>query len=98
VHYHAFTLGLYRQVFKEMQRRRDEIDDDDREVNRDAAAKKGWRSVFAGGRYDTESGGEKRGWTKEDTIPFVSTYRTHTGCSLFWDYRDRLTIKRMNDD
>lgn len=74
VHYHAFTLGLYRQVFQEMQRRRDEIDEDDREGNREAAAKKGWRSVFAGGRYDTETGGERKGWTKEDTIPFVSAY------------------------
>lgn len=58
-----------------MQRRRDEVTEDGREDNRDVAASKGWRAVFAGGRWDTEGGQERRGWTKEDTIPFVSEYR-----------------------
>lgn len=55
-----------------MNRRRGDVDDDGREENRDVAAKKGWRAVFAGGRWDTEGGRERVGWTKEDTIPFVS--------------------------
>lgn len=74
VHYHAFTLSLYRQVFKEMQRRRDEVTEDGREDNREVAASKGWRAVFAGGRWDTEGGEERRAWRREDTIPFVSEY------------------------
>jgi len=39
----------------------------------DMAAKKGWRAVFAGGRWDDEGGKEVKGWLRRDeTIPFIS--------------------------
>lgn len=40
--------------------------------NMDKAAKKGWRSVFAGGRW--EDGEENDVYEREETIPFVSQY------------------------
>ena len=69
-HYHAFVLGLYQQVFKEMQRRRLNLPDDS-ETRMDLVAKRGWRSIFAGGRWDGEDGAERWAGTAEDTIPFV---------------------------
>ncbi|WRT69692.1 uncharacterized protein IL334_006682 [Kwoniella shivajii] len=74
VHYHAFTLSLYRQVFLEMERRRttpsplDQITKNTE--NMDMASKKGWKAVFANGRWD-EEGKERRTWAKEEGMAFI---------------------------
>ncbi|WVR08057.1 hypothetical protein IAU60_005103 [Kwoniella sp. DSM 27419] len=73
IHYHAFTLSLYRQVFLEMEKRRtapspmEEVMQ--KTENMDLAAKKGWRAVFAGGRWDEE--GNERAWAKEEGMAFT---------------------------
>lgn len=80
-HYHAFTLYLYRQVFVEMERRRTEERPEVKEENKDKAAKKGWKSVFAGGRWEDEEGGsiesDVEDYGRTETIPFISE---HTQC------------------
>jgi hypothetical protein len=41
----------------------------------EVAAKRGWRAVFAGGRWNGDNGEEVRGWVGGDeTIPFVSEW------------------------
>jgi len=72
-HYHAFTLWLYRQVFKEMEKRRLGDTDAEKGERMERAAKRGWRSVFAGGRWED---GEDNG-VMEETIPFVSEYTSY---------------------
>ena len=72
-HYHAFTLYLYQQVFAEMERIKRATSAERTTENMEMAAKKGWRAVFAGGRWDDEGGKEVRGWLRRDeTIPFIS--------------------------
>ena len=67
-HYHAFTLYLYRRVFAELQRAKS---GEDRSVeNMEKAASRGWRSVFAGGRWNDEA--EETNSGNEETIPFIS--------------------------
>ncbi|TYJ52950.1 hypothetical protein B9479_006419 [Cryptococcus floricola] len=71
VHYHAFTLELYKQVFEEISRNRSFEEEEYEKVmkNKEMAARKGWKSVFAGGRWD-EQGGERVMWTKEEGMTF----------------------------
>ena len=76
-HYHAFTLYLYRQVFIEMEKRRTEAKPGETTEKMEKAAKKGWRAVFAGGRWEDEDP-SSTGWDKEveayeqvETIPFI---------------------------
>ena len=69
-HYHAFTLWLYRQVFVEMQRRRQGLNAEVHGKRMDLAARRGWKAVFAGGRWENE--GEGEGQVQEETIPFAS--------------------------
>ncbi|WVF68274.1 hypothetical protein IAT40_003039 [Kwoniella sp. CBS 6097] len=88
VHYHAFTLSLYRQVFQELERRKnaptsstlfsssssetspsaEERQSAQKTENMEIASKKGWRAVFAGGRWDEE--GKERVWAKEEGMAF----------------------------
>nr|XP_031857709.1 uncharacterized protein CI109_006869 [Kwoniella shandongensis]KAA5524781.1 hypothetical protein CI109_006869 [Kwoniella shandongensis] len=74
VHYHAFTLSLYRQVFLELERRRTAIPEVEeiarKDEKMDQAGKNGWRSVFANGRWDDE-GKERRVWDKEEGMAFT---------------------------
>ncbi|KAK8849679.1 hypothetical protein IAR55_005014 [Kwoniella newhampshirensis] len=74
VHYHAFTLSLYRQVFLELERRRTAIPETEdvarKDENMEQAGKNGWRSVFAGGRWDDE-GKERKVWGKEEGMAFT---------------------------
>lgn len=51
-HYHPFLLSLYRRVFQEMQKQRDDISPQDRAAAMEVAGKRGWRAVFAGGRWE----------------------------------------------
>lgn len=68
-HYHSFTLWLYQRVFKEMQSRSQGVEQEDiKRENMERAAKRGWKSVFAGGRWEEE--GDKG--VDGDTIPFAS--------------------------
>ena len=73
-HYHAFTLYLYRQVFLEMERRRRGEPDGEKLANMERAAKRGWKSVFAGGRWeeDSEGQGDVEVYEQAETIPFIS--------------------------
>ncbi|ORY34742.1 AFG1-like ATPase-domain-containing protein [Naematelia encephala] len=73
-HYHALTLHLYAQVFKEMQRRRSTVSGGVRNQNMDVAAKRGWKAVFAGGRWEGGEDGEVTWEEREETIPFVSNF------------------------
>lgn len=74
-HYHAFTLSLYQRVFQEMDRRRRSLTEAAKTEKMEKAAKKGWRAVFAGGRWDGEGGEEVRGWEgDEEAIPFISEF------------------------
>ena len=74
-HYHAFTLYLYQQVFAETERIRNGTTLGQTMENMELAAKRGWRAVFAGGRWDDEGGQQVRGWKgRDETIPFVSEY------------------------
>lgn len=83
-HYHAFLLALYQQVFAEMELRRKATPVERPGDNMDVAAKRGWKAVFAGGRW--EGKGEEAGarsqaaWTDtQEAIPFVSAFlRTDT--------------------
>ncbi|EIW71533.1 hypothetical protein TREMEDRAFT_67817 [Tremella mesenterica DSM 1558] len=68
-HYHAFTLWLYSQVFVEMQRRKHGITLSIQNQRMDVAARKGWKAIFAGGKYD-DSGRSRE--IDEETIPFAS--------------------------
>ncbi|WVQ79180.1 hypothetical protein IAT38_001276 [Cryptococcus sp. DSM 104549] len=72
VHYHAFTLSLYREVFLELGRRR--LSDHEEILKKtemkEMAGKKGWRSVFAGGRWD-DDGKERLKWGKEEGMAFI---------------------------
>ncbi|KAK6908458.1 hypothetical protein I203_102460 [Kwoniella mangroviensis CBS 8507] len=74
VHYHAFTLSLYRQVFLELERRKNApsiVEELMRKTeNMELANKKGWRTVFANGRWDEE--GNERSWAKEEGMAFIS--------------------------
>nr|XP_019043548.1 AFG1-family ATPase [Kwoniella bestiolae CBS 10118]OCF22478.1 AFG1-family ATPase [Kwoniella bestiolae CBS 10118] len=76
VHYHAFTLSLYRQVFLELERRKNApsvVEEIMRKTeNMELANKKGWRAVFAGGRWDEE--GNERVWAKEEGMAFISDF------------------------
>ncbi|WWC65826.1 uncharacterized protein I303_108448 [Kwoniella dejecticola CBS 10117] len=73
VHYHAFTLSLYRQVFLELERRKNTpspVEEMLRKTeNMELAGKKGWRAVFANGRWDEE--GNERVWAKEEGMAFI---------------------------
>ncbi|OCF33532.1 AFG1-family ATPase [Kwoniella heveanensis BCC8398] len=106
VHYHAFTLALYRQVFQELERRKnaptsstlfsssssssspttpsqsvDERQSAQKTENMEKASKKGWRAVFAGGRWDEE--GKERVWAKEEGMAFNSERSPYlTQCSV----------------
>ena len=73
-HYHAFTLYLYRQVFVEMERRRHEQPVQVKVENMEKAAKSGWKSVFAGGRWENGEDFEANVevYARSETIPFVS--------------------------
>jgi len=74
-HYHAFTLHLYQQVFAEMERIKNGTTSEETTRNMELAAKRGWRAVFAGGRWDDEGGQEVKGWRgRDETIPFISDY------------------------
>nr|KIR46773.1 AFG1-family ATPase [Cryptococcus bacillisporus CA1280] len=75
IHYHAFTLALYKEVFAEMNRRKssDEEEWERKARNKERAGRKGWKSVFAGGRWD-EEGKERPVWTKEEGVAFNSTF------------------------
>lgn len=53
-----------------MERRRGAITAEDQRERMDIAGKRGWRAVFAGGRFEGEAGDDK-GQT-EETIPFTS--------------------------
>ncbi|ORX37709.1 AFG1-like ATPase-domain-containing protein [Kockovaella imperatae] len=64
-HYHAFTLYLYRRVFLELEKRRHGTDLEKIE-NMERAAKRGWKSVFAGGRWEDGDSG-----VGDETIPFI---------------------------
>ncbi len=56
-----------------MQRIKNDTTAESTTENMEVAAKKGWRAVFAGGRWDDEDGQQVRGWTgRDETIPFVS--------------------------
>ncbi|OCF73208.1 AFG1-family ATPase [Kwoniella mangroviensis CBS 8886] len=76
VHYHAFTLSLYRQVFLELERRKNApsiVEELMRKTeNMELANKKGWRTVFANGRWDEE--GNERSWAKEEGMAFISDF------------------------
>lgn len=78
IHYHAFTLALYKEVFAEMNRRKssDEEEWERKARNKELAGRKGWKSVFAGGRWD-EEGKERPVWTKEEGVAFNSTFSCH---------------------
>ncbi|WVQ74984.1 hypothetical protein IAR50_004592 [Cryptococcus sp. DSM 104548] len=71
VHYHAFTLELYKQVFQELSRNRSSEEEEFEKVmkNKEMAGRKGWKSVFAGGRWN-EQGGQQIVWTKEEGMTF----------------------------
>ncbi|WWC73699.1 uncharacterized protein I206_107671 [Kwoniella pini CBS 10737] len=73
IHYHAFTLSLYRQVFLELERRKNTpspLEEMMRKTeNMELAGKKGWRAVFANGRWDEE--GNERVWAKEEGMAFT---------------------------
>ncbi|WVO23098.1 uncharacterized protein IAS62_004443 [Cryptococcus decagattii] len=71
IHYHAFTLALYKEVFAEMNRRKssDEEEWERKARNKELAGRKGWKSVFAGGRWG-EEGKERPVWTKEEGVAF----------------------------
>ncbi|OWZ77983.1 AFG1-family ATPase [Cryptococcus neoformans Bt85] len=71
IHYHAFTLALYKDVFLEMNRRKssDEEEWERKAKNKELAGRKGWKSVFAGGRWD-EEGKERLVWAKEEGVAF----------------------------
>ena len=68
-HYHAFTLYLYRRVFLEMEKRRQGLATE-HVGNMDRAARRGWKSVFAGGRWEKEL--DPRVVQTDETIPFIS--------------------------
>lgn len=51
-HYHPFLLSLYRRVFQEMQKQKSGISNTDRTAAMEIAGKRGWRAVFAGGRWE----------------------------------------------
>ncbi|KAK4688538.1 hypothetical protein P7C73_g1566, partial [Tremellales sp. Uapishka_1] len=75
-HYHSFLLQLYRSVFLEMERRRTAIPDEVRDENMDKVGKRGWKSVFAGGRWEDEEVGQENkreeGWDeKKEEMSFV---------------------------
>ncbi|KAE8542517.1 hypothetical protein D1P53_001296 [Cryptococcus gattii VGV] len=65
IHYHAFTLALYKEVFAEMNRRKssDEEEWERKARNKELAGRKGWKSVFAGGK-------ERPVWAKEEGVAF----------------------------
>lgn len=90
-HYHAFTLWLYRQVFVEMERRRLEARPGAKVENMEKAAKKGWKSVFAGGRWEDDDGSwdaEVEAYDRVETIPFIGWFAPfHHGSS----HRPQLT-------
>lgn len=54
-----------------MERRRNATPVEKAVENMDRASSKGWRSVFANGRWE-DGGAEVKGVEKEETIPFVS--------------------------
>lgn len=57
-----------------MERRRHAVPEARKVENMEVAARKGWKAVFAGGRWDSEDGAEAAGWVgDEETIPFIST-------------------------
>ena len=59
-----------------MQRRRTANSPESKNENMEVAATKGWRAVFAGGRWGDEGGEEVKGWqASEEAIPFVSECR-----------------------
>ena len=58
-HYHPFLLSLYRRVFEEMQKQRGEISTSDRAAMMEVAGKRGWRAVFAGGRWEGDESLDK---------------------------------------
>ena len=70
-HYHAFTLFLYREVFVEMERRRKEEREGVKLENMEKAAKRGWKSVFAGGKWEEGEEGDLEAYEKVETIPFI---------------------------
>jgi hypothetical protein len=55
-HYHPFLLSLYRRVFQEMQKQKSGISNTDRTQAMEIAGKRGWRAVFAGGRWEGDEG------------------------------------------
>jgi hypothetical protein len=55
-HYHPFLLSLYRRVFQEMQKQKAGISPVDRTAAMEIAGKRGWRAVFAGGRWEGDEG------------------------------------------
>lgn len=77
-HYHAFTLWIYQRVFAETERRRNAAPEGHSTRNMEVAGVRGWRSVFAGGRYksaDEDAAVEEPSYADpRDTIPFVSEY------------------------
>ncbi|EAL20923.1 hypothetical protein CNBE2840 [Cryptococcus deneoformans B-3501A] len=81
IHYHAFTLALYKEVFSEMNRRKssDEEEWERKARNKELAGRKGWKSVFAGGRWD-EEGKERLVWAKEEGMAFNSTSLVASQC------------------
>lgn len=76
-HYHAFTLGIYQRVFNEMERRRAATPLGAAQRNKELAGARGWRAVFAAGRWkegaDVDLAETQTGYDDpRDTIPFVS--------------------------
>jgi len=59
-----------------MERRRKGEADGEKLANMERAAKRGWKSVFAGGRWEegSEGGGEVDAYEKAETIPFISAF------------------------
>jgi len=81
-HYHAFTLFLYREVFVEMERRRKEEREGVKEENKDKAGKRGWKSVFAGGKWEEGDEAALEDYEKVETIAFIGGFTIWTcACS-----------------
>lgn len=64
-HYHPFLLSLYRRVFNEMQKQRNGISPSDRAAAMEMAGKRGWRAVFAGGRWEGDDEAVDKGQMDE---------------------------------
>lgn len=64
-----------------MERRRKGEPDGEKLANMERAAKRGWKSVFAGGRWeeDSEGAGDVEVYEQAETIPFISALMSLAG-------------------